>query len=410
MRYEFFIALRYLWGKRKQIFLTLITLISIGGVALGVAALIVTLSVMNGFREDLQDKILGTHAHIILLDKEGAGYAKAIETQERLREIEGVVSSAPFIFGQILLRSKKAVQGAAVKGIEPDKTVKVTDIEKQIKEGSLDSLKDSGISRSARGIILGKEIANNLGVYIGEEILLFSPYTNELLGGIPRIEKFQVTGIFDSGMYEYDSHLVYVSLSNAQKLFNMKGGVTGIEVKTDNIYKADDIARSIQEAVGRPYWTRSWMVTNYNLFSALKLEKIGMSIALILIVLVASFNIVSTLILMTIEKTKDIGILKAMGAMNKGIMKIFLWEGGIIGVLGTFFGGVLGIVLCKILDKYRFIKLPEDIYYLSTLPVKLQGKDLVVICLAAIVISLLATLYPAIKASRLNPCEAIRFE
>ena len=410
MRYEFFIALRYLWGKRKQIFLTLITLISIGGVALGVAALIVTLSVMNGFRQDLQSKILGTHAHITLLDKDNAGYAKAIETQERLKEIEGVVSSAPFIFGQILLRSKKAVQGAHVKGIEPDKTAMVTDIEKQIKEGSLDSLRRGRSSQSVRGIILGKEIANNLGIFVGEEILLFSPYTNEVLGGIPRIEKFQVTGIFDSGMYEYDSSLVYVSLSDAQKLFNMKSGVTGIEVKTDDIYRADDIARSIQEAVGRPYWARSWMVTNYNLFSALKLEKITMFVILVLIILVASFNIISTLILLTIEKTKDIGILKAMGASSKGIMKIFLFEGGIIGILGTLIGGILGVAICRLLDKYQFIKLPEDIYYLNTIPVKVQLRDLTIISLAAIAIGLLATLYPAIKASRLNPCEAIRFE
>ena len=409
MPYELDIGLRYLKARRKQTFISLITWISIAGVTVGVMALIIVLAVMAGFEEDLRNKILGTNSHIVILEPGSPGMAQYQGAIDKVEKVDHVISATPFIYSQAMLTSTGSVSGVVIRGIDPLREARVTNLAENLKEGSLTDLeKNNGVGG---GVIIGQELARNLGISLGEEITIISPLGKMTpIGMVPRMKKFWVAGIFDSGMYEYDTGLAFISLKNAQNFFNMGDRVTGIEVKVDDIYKADKIANNIQKLLGVPYWVRDWMEMNKNLFSALKLEKVVMFVILTLIVLVAAFNIISTLIMVVMEKGKDIAILKAMGATNKSIMKIFMLEGIIIGVAGTIIGVIGGYLVCHLLETYHFIKLPSDVYYLDTLPVKMEGGDFLVVALAAITISFLATLYPSWNAARLNPVEAIRYE
>lgn len=393
MRYELFISTRYLLAKRKERFISLISLISILGVAVGVMALIVVLSVMSGFDHDLQEKIIGTNAHIII-EREG-GIADAPAIIDRLRGIDYVVAASPFIVGEVIIRHQDRIKGILFKGIDPRGEREVTRIGEYIIAGNLDFQEE--------GIVLGRELAQSLGVYLGDKVSLVSPTTS-------KVHHFIVEGIFNSGMYEYDMNLAFSSLNSAERLFDAPGLVNSIGVKLEKVYQAGRVKRQIQEMLGFPYWVRSWMDINRNLFSALRLEKTAMFIILALIVLVACFNIVSTLIMVVMEKTKDIGILKSIGATNKSIKKIFSSEGLIIGLSGTALGAGAGFLLCYLLKTYRFIKLPPDIYYIDRLPVRVEWTDSVIIILAAIIISWVATLYPARRAAKLNPVEALRYE
>jgi lipoprotein-releasing system permease protein len=414
MSYELFIGLRYLKAKRKQTFVSLITLISIAGVMVGVTALIVVIAVMNGFKEDLRDKILGVTSHVVISRFDG-NISKYQEVKAKVEEVAGVNAATPFIYTQVMISSRKAISGAVLRGIEPKTAGKVINLPKNLRAGSLEELeagnKPEGL-RSTPGIILGNELARNIGVARGEPVTVISPLGRLTpLGRVPRSQTFRVAGIFDSGMYEYDSTIAYVSLWAAQRFLGIGDRVTGIEVRVDEIYEADRVARAIGEALdGYPYWSRDWMRMNKNLFSALKLEKIVMFIILTLIILVAAFNIVGTLIMVVIEKTRDIAILKSMGATRRSIMKIFMIEGAVIGLVGTLLGLVGGYTLCKLLATYKFIELPSDVYYISTLPVQMNPLDVAIIALAAIVITLAASVYPAWQASRFDPAEAIRYE
>jgi lipoprotein-releasing system permease protein len=418
MRYEWFIGLRYLKAKRKQTFISIITVISIVGVALGVMALIVVLAVMSGFEKTLKEKILGTQAHLVVLKASQEGMDHYDEVAKDVQKVKGVVSAAPFILNQVMLSSESNVSGVVIKGIDPDRVGKVTELAHNMKAGRLQDLKAVGES-DLSGIILGAELAKHLSVSLNDAIQVISPLgTMTPMGMMPKMKRFRVVGIFYSGMYEYDNTMAYVSLESAQKFFGMGARVTGIEIKTNDIYKVKDIAKDIRKKLGFPFWTKDWMEMNRNLFSALKLEKIIMFIILVLIVLVAALNIISTLIMVVMEKSKDIAILKSMGTPSKGILRIFIIEGGVIGVVGTALGTISGLGLAFNLDKvvqflenlFGFKALSPEIYYIEKFPSQVNPLDVGLIIATAIGISLLATLYPSWRASRLDPAEALRYE
>ena len=416
MRYEWFIGLRYLKAKRKQTFISIITLISIVGFALGVWALIVVLAVMSGFEKTLKEKILGTQAHLVVLKTSQEGMDRYEEVVKEVEQVKGVVSATPFILSQVMLSSESNVFGVVLNGIDPDRVGKVIELARNMKAGRLQDLKAEGDSP---GIILGVELAKRLGVSLNDAIQVISPLgTMTPMGMMPKMKRFRVMGIFYSGMYDFDNTLAYISIVSAQKFLNMDSRVTGIEIKTSDVYKVKRIGKEIRQKLGFPFWTRDWMEMNRNLFSALKLEKVAMFIILVLIVLVAAFNIISTLIMVVMEKNKDIAILKSMGAPSKGILRIFIIEGGVIGVVGTFFGTVVGLATALNLEKvsgfvenlFGFKILPSDVYYIDKLPSQVNPLDVGLIVMTAILISLLATLYPSWRASKLDPAEALRYE
>jgi len=414
MNFELFVSLRYLLAKRRQTFISLITFISIAGVAVGVTALIVVLAVMNGFQDDLRSRILGITSHMVV----GSFNGPFSDYQALMQDIEkepGVVAATPFVYAQVMVSSGKSVSGAILRGIDPQTAAKVINIQENMLRGNLADLRSEPPSASGsspqQGIILGVELANNLGLRQGEWVTVISPSGRLTpMGQVPKSKLFQVTGIIQSGMYEYDNTLAYISLTAAQQFLGLGDAVSGVEVKLDDIYRARQIAESLRSRLSLPYWVRDWMQMNRNLFSALKLEKVVMFIILTLIILVAAFNIVSSLIMLVMEKTRDIAILKAMGATTASIRKIFVMEGFLIGTSGTLLGLLGGFILCSLLKKYQFIELPRDVYYISTLPVKMEALDVGMIALAAILISLLATLYPSRQAAKLDPAEALRYE
>jgi len=418
MKYEWFIGLRYLKAKRKQTFISIITVISIAGVMVGVMALIVVLAVMSGFENTLKEKILGTQAHLNLLKASQEGMDQYQEVTKRVEETKGVVSAAPFIISQVMLSSESNVFGVVLKGIDPERVGRVTELAHNLKAGRLEDLK-GGKEGDLPGIILGVELAKHLSVSLNDSIQVISPLgTVTPMGMMPKMKRFRVKGIFYSGMYEFDNTMAYVSLESAQKFFSMGDRVTGIEIKTNDIYKVKEIGQEIRRKMGFPFWTKDWMEMNRNLFSALRLEKIAMFIILVLIVLVAAFNIISTLIMVVMEKHKDIAILKSMGASSSSILKIFTIEGGVIGVVGTILGTILGLAAAFNLEKitdfvehlFGFKILSSDVYYIDKLPSQVNPLDVFLIVLTAVLISLLATLYPAWRASKLDPAEALRYE
>jgi lipoprotein-releasing system permease protein len=417
MSFEFFVGLRYLRAKRKQTFISVITFISIAGVTLGVMAMMVVLAVMTGFGKDIRSKILGANAHIRIMSRSGS-LDHYQEVMAKIQQVDGVEASAPFILTQVMLRHGSQAAGAVLRGVDPSRAGRVVDLEKSIIEGDLQSLTSPGTTEEDGGealpnMIIGKELGRMLGVYPGDQVYVVSPFGGSLtpIGRrIPRMKKFRVVGLFDSGMYDYDASFVYVSIESAQRLLRLGQSVHGIEVKVDNIYRVKEISHAILARLGDAYWAQDWMQMNKNFFSALKLEKAVMFIILVLIILVAAFNIISTLIMMVMEKNKDIAILKSMGASSKSIMRIFMLDGLVIGITGTVLGITGGSVLCFLLKRYQFVKLPSDVYYISTLPVRVQALDVVLIALSAIAISFLATLYPSYQASRLDPAAAIRYE
>jgi len=420
MSFELFVGFRYLRARRKQALISVITFISVIGVTLGVMAMMVVLAVMTGFGADIKSKILGANAHIRVMSRTGQ-LDQHEEVMKKIEAVEGVEATAPFIYSQVMLRRGSLVSGAVLRGIDPSRAGRVVDLEKSVKDTDLRALAQP-INSDTRakegreappGIILGKELSRLLAAYPGDEVYVISPFGGSLtpIGGrIPHMKRFRVAGLFDSGMYDYDTSFAYVSIESAQQFLRLGQSVHGIEVKVGDIYSVDKISRSVLESLGTAYWTQDWMQMNKNFFSALKLEKVVMFIILVLIILVAAFNIISTLIMMVVDKTKDIAILKSMGASSKSIMKIFMLDGLVIGGVGTILGIMGGSVVCFLLKRYEFVKLPSDVYYISTLPVRVQVVDVALIALSAIAISFLATLYPSYQASRLDPVAAIRYE
>ena len=407
--YELFIGLRYLNAKRKQTFISVISFISISGVAIGVMALIIVLGVMTGFSDDLRNKILGAKSHLVI-SQHGVGIPNYRDIIKEVTTVDGVVSATPAIYNQVMLTSASNTVGSMIKGIDVASAPTVTNLGSIIKQGSLadlEKLSPAGLP----GVILGKEQAMILGVICGDELKIISPFGTMTPGGmIPRSKRFEVVGIFDSGMYEYDSSLAYISLANAQQFFNQPDVATEIEVKVEDIYGVKQLSESIEERLGIAYQVRDWMEMHKNLYAALKLEKMAMFVILILIILVAAFNIVGTLIMVVNDKYKDIAILKSMGARSFSIMKIFVLEGLIIGFIGTFLGIVGGVLLATLQNTYHIVALPPDVYYISHLLIKITPRDLILVIVSAISISLVATLYPSWQASQLDPAEALRYE
>ncbi len=412
MSFEWFICLRYLKAKRKQSFISLITIISVVGVAVGVMALIVVLAVMTGFTDEFRAKILGVNSHIVI-QKFGGEITEPARIRDKILAIPGVVGATPYIYTQALITGGEGGTGAVLRGIDPDTASTVTSLEKHLVQGSLADLKNTiskSDSRPVPGIIVGRDLARQLNIAVGDRVKLISP-SGPLtpMGIIPRLKACRLVGIFETGMYEYDSSLIYVSLDTARDFLNLSEGVHGIEIRLDDIYAADRISRQIENELGSSYIAKDWIRLNKNLFSALSLEKTALSIIVALIVLVAAFNIVSTLIMVVMEKSRDIAILKAMGATSAKIMRIFIYEGLVIGVTGTILGVLGALGLCELLSRYQFIKLP-DVYPMSTLPVKILPWDITLIALSAVLITFLATLYPSWQASRVEPAEALRYE
>ena len=408
MSYEWYLSFRFLRSKSHRTLLSIFTVISVCGVAIGVMALIIVLGVMTGFEEDLRDKILGTNSHMVVM-RYDRSMDNCREVIDAVKRVKGVVSATPFIYSQVMLTSESNAFGVVLRGIDPDTSRAVTNLDASMVEGSLKDLK--GENSSLSGIIIGRELSRHLGLFYHDVVNVVSPLGMITpLGMQPRAKRFQVVGIFNSGMYEYDSTLAYIALKEAQNFLNLGDVVTGVEIRTDDIFQVKDIGRRIQAKLGFAYQVKDWMEMNRNLFSALKLEKLAMFVILVLIILVAAFSIIGTLIMLVTEKRKDIAILKSMGATSSSIMKTFIMVGLVIGLLGTLFGLLGGYALGWLLSTYQFVKLPSDVYYISTLPVKMKVVDFFLVSLSTLMISFLATLYPSWQASRLEPVEALRYE
>ncbi len=406
MKFEYFVALRYLRAKHRHGFISLISLISVAGITVGVIALITVLAVYSGFTTGLRDQIIGINSHIIVQQ-----YGGSIHDYRHLRDeiltVNNVVGATPYLYTQALVSSSRGGSGIVLRGIETTTAEEVISLPKQMVVGKIDDLQGTG---SLPAIILGKNLASSLHVDIGGKLRLISP-SGPLtpMGIIPKITTCRVCGIFETGSYEYDSSMAYMSLANVQKFLGIDDVVHGIEIRIQDkvIERASEVAAQIEEKLGIGFLAKDWMRMNHNLFAALKLEKIGMFIAMALIILVAALNIISALIMVVMEKNRDIAILKSLGSTSASIMKIFFFQGLVIGFTGTVLGVVGGLGLCELLSRYQFIELPSNVYPMTTLPIKVLPMDVTIIAVSAIVITLLATLYPSWKASSVEPAEVL---
>lgn len=409
MSFEFFVARRYLFSHRKQAFIYVISLMSIIGVALGVAALVVVLGVYNGLTTDMRDKILGANAHGIVVSYIPDAFGKNPGLRDEILRTPGVTGATPFIYTEVMLSSGDGVKGLMLRGVDPRTAPGVLSMLKAIKKGSINGLETGD---GTPGIIIGEELAKHIGLGMGSRVNLLSPSGEKTTAGFqPRIRPFEVAGIFKTGMYEYDSSLAFVTLDAARELLGLDPGfLSGIEITVDDVYRADEITKELTDNIGNPFYARSWMDMNANLFAALKLEKIGMFILLIMVVLIGSFSIVATLVMLVMEKTRDIAVMMSMGATRKMIRRIFMYQGTIIGFVGTMLGYALGLTVGYLLKRYQFIKLPENVYTLDHLPIIITVPDVLIIGGAAMLLCFLSTLYPARQASRLKPADALRYE
>lgn len=422
--YEIFVGLRYLRAKRRNRTISLNTFVSITGITLGVAALIGTVGIMTGFKEDIQAKILGTTAHIIVQDRMKDAMADYDSVAARVQEVPDVVAATPFVLKQVLLTTQTGVQGIVIRGIDPEREGNVTELAKNLASGKLTDLQKlvkvkqsppedpagPPVESEKPGIILGKELALRLGLFMGDTVNVVSPPAGPIsaMGLVPKIRTFAVVGIFQSGMYEYDSSLAYIDLGEAQKFFNLGATATGVEIKVTDVFRAADIARSVEQSLGFAYGARDWMQMNRNLFSALKLEKTMMFLLLVLITIVASFNIVSTLTMIVTEKQKEIAILKAMGATSPSIRRVFMLNGLIIGLTGTTIGIPLGYAFLWLIQ--TFWTFDPTVYYISRIPVHVLASDVFLVAGSAILISFFATVFPSRQAAKLEPASALRYE
>lgn len=415
MRYELFIGLRYLQARRRETFISLITVISILGVMIAVMTLNVVMAVMTGFEETLRDRLLGINAHVAIV-RSGEPMR---EYEQVLKQVEGapeVLAASPTIYGQVMLTAGSRVSGVVVRGVDPDRVNRVVNIQKYLREGTLESLKTQHpIQVEDRevllpGIILGERLANQLGLFLGSPVQIVSPLgMPTAIGVIPKVRRFAVAGILRTGMSEIDSTLVFMGLAEAQKFFDLEGEVTNIELRIADVNRSREVADQLQRRLGFPYFAEDWTRLWPNLFSALQLEKTVYFLVLLLMVLIGAFNIISTLVMVVMEKKKDIAILRSMGATQQSIRRIFLLKGCLIGTLGTILGVVLGLMVCTLIANYPF-QLPDGVFLISTVPVRVYLGNVVLVACASFVVCLLASIYPARQAAKLDPVEIIRYE
>jgi lipoprotein-releasing system permease protein len=415
MQYELFIGLRYLQARRRETFISLITVISVLGVMIGVMTLNVVMSVMSGFEETLRDRLLGINAHIALV-RSGEPLRDYENLLQQLSKEKGVVAASPTIYGQVMLTSGSRVTGVVVRGVDPDRVNSVVNIQSFIREGSLAALKNQHPIQvddrvvTLPGIILGERLAAQLGVFLGSPVQVVSPLGSPTaIGVIPKVRRFVVVGKLKSGMSEIDSTLVFMGLRDAQKFFDLGDAVTNIEMRIQDVNRSKEVAEQIQRRLGFPYFAEDWTRLWPNLFSALKLEKTVYFLVLLLMVLIGAFNIVSTLVMVVMEKRKDVAILRSMGATQKSIRKIFLLKGCLIGIVGTILGVILGLLVCLLISNYDF-QLPDGVFLIQTVPVRVYWSNFLIVAVASLVVCLLASIYPARQAAKLDPVEIIRYE
>ncbi len=410
---EWLIAWRYLGAQRKSLFVSLIGIFSMLGVSIGVFALVVALAAVNGFEEEVTAQMIGKDAHLELMSYNGepiVSYDSLI--REAKSRDSNIVASSPFIIYKVGISSKKVNDGIVIYGIEPETAKEVTDIYKSIKWGeySVDSLEDL-TGKMRPGIILGSGLANRLRVVVGDKLVLqLFQSPDEALGSGPKMMMCVVSGIFETGTYEYDGNLAYIGLKEMQKLLGMGDAVTGIQFRLTDHWKAGEVAYDMSQWLTYPYYSMDWKAKNITLLKWMNYEKFIVAAVICLIILVAAFNIISSLIMVVIDKTKEIGILRSMGFSKAGVMRVFMLMGSFIGVGGTIAGGTIGLVLCKLQETYHFITLPGDVYVIPYFPISVHLVDVVLIFVIGIALCVLATLLPAWKASRLDPVGAIRHE
>lgn len=415
MRYELFIGLRYLQARRRETFISLITVISILGVMIAVMTLNVVMAVMTGFEETLRDRLLGINAHVAIV-RSGEPMREYEQVLKQVESAPEVLAASPTIYGQVMLTAGSRVSGVVVRGVDPDRVNRVVNIEKYLREGTLEGLKTQHpIQVEDRqvllpGIILGERLANQLGLFLGSPVQVVSPLgTPTAIGVIPKVRRFAVAGILRTGMSEIDSTLVFMGLAEAQKFFDLEGAVTNIELRIADVNRSREVADQLQRRLGFPYFAEDWTRLWPNLFSALQLEKTVYFLVLLLMVLIGAFNIISTLVMVVMEKKKDIAILRSMGATQQSIRRIFLLKGCLIGTLGTILGVVLGLMVCTLIANYPF-QLPDGVFLISTVPVRVYLGNVVLVACASFVVCLLASIYPARQAAKLDPVEIIRYE
>jgi lipoprotein-releasing system permease protein len=407
MPYELQIALRYLLAKRKQAFISVISLVSILGVTVGVMALVIALALMTGLQEGVRDRILGASAHVYVWKQGGIEDYRA--EAARLRAVAGVAGAAPAVMGKAIVTSARRETFITVKGVDPALEPDVTDLVRAITSGSLDGLAPAH-DEDLPGILLGQELAGQLGAFVGDSVVLITPTgTLSPMGLLPRQRRLRVAGLFSLGLFEFDQAYGFVDLETAGRLAGTDE-ISHLEVRVTDIYRAPDVARRITAELGPEYLTQDWTEMNQSLYSALWLEKVAISIAIGLIVMVAALNIVASLVLLVMEKSRDIAILKTMGASARSVMVVFMLQGLIIGIVGTVVGAALGVGVSGVLDRYQVVRIPSDVYQLSHLPFTVLPWDLIVVVAGAVLICFVATLYPSRQAAGLDPAQALRYE
>lgn len=411
--FELLLGYRYTRAKRRNGFISFISLSSVIGIALGVFALITVLSIMNGFQQELRDRILGMTAHMTLSEYQDR-LGNWQELYQQANKLKHVVGAAPNVMGQGMLTNNERVKGVLVRGVMPEYEPQVADIDSKMKYGKLSDLQAKGY-----GIILGMELAHSLGVSVGDKVTLVAPQgTVSPMGVIPRVKRFTVIGLFEAGMFEYDSGLAIVHLSDAQKVFKMKNKVSALQLKLDDMFRIQEVRDEIADNIEQVLYMRDWTQQHANFFKAIQMEKRMVFIFLTLIIMVAAFNIVSTMVMVVTDKQKDVAVLRTIGASPGSIQAIFIIQGLIIGIFGSVIGAILGVLASMNIDVivpfienlFGFKFFPADIYYISSVPAKLHWEDVWLVSAIAFTLTLLATLYPARKASKTQPAEALRYE